>query len=135
METETAAADSTRRALLAALAGGLALAAPAPAKGKQGKNGTKGKKPRPPLTVAIARLTEFEARVDSSGKASLVIGAEIEGIDLRPDPPLAIAGFLNFSIAPESAARMQAAVLRALRGDIVSRVDDLAADRVQVLLI
>lgn len=47
------APDSTRRAVFAALAGGLALAAPSRTEGKQGKKGKKGKPKPPPAFVAV----------------------------------------------------------------------------------
>lgn len=125
--------DSTRRALLAALtgglAGGLALAAPAPVAAKRGK-----KKAKPPLAVAMAHI---EA-VSASG------GTVDPGILIAYR--LAVLEFASGAAgnANDAGAFVSGGTAKAIRADLVRSIGQFAAeliedvvpaDRIAVLLV
>lgn len=129
MESEPAADnDPTRRALLAALAGGLALAAPTAGEGKQGK---KKPKPKPPLAAAVARVINSSFTPDES---LILLEYEYLARDLRPGSGATLRDTALAATSGGTVEQMRAEIIADVRV-IVGPDLGVAPERVAVLLV
>jgi hypothetical protein len=121
-------ADPSRRDLIAALAGGLALATPAAA-GKKGN-----KKPKPPLAAAVA---QFDAVAASGGTvdSGILFGYRIAVLEFASGDVVNIDAQKAF-VEGGSADAMRADLVRSVAQTAAALLADaVPADRIAVLLI
>jgi hypothetical protein len=125
--------DATRRALLAALAGGFALASPVAAGPKsKGKGKKKGGKAKPPLAAVIAQTIDL-AVANQNGMAVFAVG--IEFVVLGADEGGRVDS-TDLRVAFGTVEQMRAAVVRAVQEAAAGVLGgDVPADRVAVLVI
>jgi hypothetical protein len=130
-----AAADPTRRALLAALAGGAGLALatePQRATGKKSKAGKKPK-PKPALATAVVRVVASDIGVDD-GNLVFVFDLRIDAAELAPQGAIGAGAPLLARVPIGPAAAVRAGIVRAAQ-ERIGELAGLAPGRIDVVLL
>lgn len=127
MHPDTAVTDPSRRALLAALAGGLALAAPGPAKA----NPTKPKRKRN-APQAVAVVVVKTVGLEANGLVDFAVGGVAK--DLRPGATADADLDFVALVRPASAARMRKVLVDTVQRSVADSLG-VPEDHVSVLLV